>query len=199
MGGRAGAAWLVGSGCGIGLKQVVCDSDECVATIGRANTQREGSDVKAEYINPFVESIGTVFEMMLGTKLQRQQIRASSAGFNRAGETLTSIIGISGEASGVVALVFPKVTAMELASRFLGTPAAELNGEATDALAELANMVGGSAKAKFEMDPPLELSLPTVVEGADYKMRYPTKSVWIEVPFGCDAGAFTMEISFSKQ
>jgi chemotaxis protein CheX len=135
--------------------------------------------------------------MMLGTTLQRQQLRASSDGFDRPGETLTSIIGISGQATGVIALCFPRDTALKLAGRFLSTGITEVNGEVTDALAEVANMVGGSAKSKFELDPPPELSLPTVIEGRDYKMRYPTKSAWIEVPFASDAGDFVMEISFS--
>jgi len=154
--------------------------------------------LKAEYINPFVEAICAVSEMMLGTTLQRKQLRASSDGFKRAGETLTSIIGISGEASGVIALCFPKPTALQFAGRFLSMDIVEVTAEVTDALAELANMVGGSAKSKFNLNPPPELSLPTVIEGQDYKMRYPTKSAWIEVPFTSDAGDFVMEISFSK-
>jgi chemotaxis protein CheX len=160
-------------------------------------TARETA-VKAEYINAFVESIGNVFEMMLSTPLQRRQLRASTTGFERVGETLTSVIGISGKASGVVALVFPNKTAMELAKRFLGCEVNDENGAVTDALAELVNMVGGSAKAKFNLDPPPELSLPTVIAGHDYKMRYPTKSAWFEVPFSSNAGDFVMELSFCK-
>ncbi len=154
--------------------------------------------MKAEYINPFVESICNIFETMLNTPLQRRQLRASTDGFERQGETLTSIIGISGDASGVVALCFPRDTALELARRFLSSDVNEVNGEVTDALSELVNMVGGSAKAKFNIDPPPNLSMPTVIEGRDYKMRYPTKSAWIEVPFSSDAGDFVMDISFSK-
>jgi hypothetical protein len=59
-------------------------------------------------------------------------------------------------------------------------------------------MVGGGAKSRFEIEPPPQLSLPTVIEGHSYKMCYPTKSVWFEVPFDSDAGEFLMEISFSK-
>jgi len=154
--------------------------------------------MKPEYINPFVESISQIFDMMLHTRLQRQPLRAGPTRFSRNGQTLTSIIGISGEASGVIALCFPRQTALNLASRFLSTELKEVDGQVTDALAELANMVGGSAKAKFELDPPPQLSLPTVVEGCDYKMRYPTRSVWVEVPFTSDAGPFVMELTFSK-
>lgn len=155
--------------------------------------------MKAEYINPFIESICHVFGTMLDTPLQRKQLRASSEGFERQDGALTSVIGISGEASGVVALVFPRSTALMLAGRFLSSELTEINGEVTDALAELANMVAGSAKAKFNLDPPPQLGLPTVIEGRDYQMRYPTKSAWIAVPFSSDAGDFVMHISFSTE
>lgn len=154
--------------------------------------------MKAQYINPFIESIESVFDTMLNTPITRLQARATKDGSIHQGDWLTSIIGISGEASGAVALSFPKATALQLAGKFLTCDIKEVNGEVTDAISELANMVGGSAKAKFELDPPPELSLPTVVAGHDYKTRFPTKSVWVEVPFSSPAGEFLMEVSFSK-
>lgn len=155
--------------------------------------------MKAEYINPFVESISHVFQRMLHTRLQRKRLRASGDAFEQHGQTVTSVIGISGEASGVIALVFPRSTALKLARRFFSTDSNEMNGEVTDALAELANMVAGSAKSQFNLGSPLELSLPTVIEGCDYKMRYPTKSAWIAVPFSSDAGDFDLQLSFSTE
>lgn len=154
--------------------------------------------MKAEYINPFIQSIESVFKMMLETPIQRQQARATADGSIKPGEWLSSIIGISGVASGVVALSFPRNTALAIASKFLGSEFKDMCDEASDALAELANMVGGSAKSKFELDPPPELSLPTVIEGHDYKTKFPTKSVWVEVPFASPVGNFVMEVSFSK-
>jgi chemotaxis protein CheX len=154
--------------------------------------------MKAEYINPFIESIESVFQTMLDTSLKRLQARATADGTLKKGDWFSSIIGISGKASGVVALSFPKKTALALAGRFVGSEFADVNPEVSDALAELANMVGGGAKSKFEIDPPPELSLPTVVEGHDYKTKFPTKSVWVEVPFDTPAGEFVMEVSFSK-
>ena len=154
--------------------------------------------MNVEYINPFVESVRSVFETMLDTSPQRQQLRLSTDGAARKEQALTSIIGISGAASGVVALRFPNATALELARRFLASDVTEVNEQVTDALAELANMVGGSAKAKFNIEPPPELSLPTVVEGDDYKMQYPTLSNWVEVPFTSNAGDFMMTVSFGK-
>ena len=81
---------------------------------------------------------------------------------------------------------------------FLGVEVTDMSDEVIDAISELANMVAGAAKAKFNQDRPLELTLPTVVEGAEYRLRHPTKSVWLEVPFVSEAGPFSMEVTFSS-
>ncbi len=153
--------------------------------------------MKAEYINPFISSADSVFKTMVNLALRRLQARAGAGNVERKGETLTAVVGISGAATGVVALSFPREVGLKVAGRFLGTEVAEMSEAVTDALAELANMVAGGAKSKFELDPPPDLSMPTVVEGADYRMKYPTKSVWVEVPFTSEVGEFVMEVSFS--
>lgn len=149
------------------------------------------------YINPFLESIDSVFQMMLSTQPKRAALKIGKGG----GETneVTSLVGISGEVSGVVVLRFPFPTALELASRMLGSPLKEMNSAVIDAVSELVNMVAGSAKAKFQCDPPLELGLPTVVEGSGYRLKYPTKSAWLEIPFDSDAGKFSMELTFGSK
>lgn len=147
------------------------------------------------YINPFIESVDSVFATMLHVKPKRNGLKVSDG--IAKGEMITSLVGLSGKVSGVVALRFPPSTALSLAGRLLGSSPTEINDEVTDAVAELVNMVAGSAKAKFDHDPPLELGLPTVVHGAGYRLKYPTKSVWLEVPFSSDAGEFTMEVTYN--
>jgi CheY-specific phosphatase CheX len=60
------------------------------------------------------------------------------------------------------------------------------------------NIVAGSAKAKLNAgnDHPLDLSLPTVVHGENYNVQYPSKSVWLEVPFKSDLGEFNLRVTF---
>lgn len=149
-----------------------------------------------QYINPFIESIDSVFEMMLDLHPKRNGIKLGAGdGKNSA---LTSLVGISGAVTGVVVLRFPELTARHVASRMLGSDIHEINAEVVDAVSELVNMVAGSAKAKFAYDPPLELGLPTVVEGREYKIKHPSRSVWLEVPFDSEAGSFTMEVTFGS-
>jgi len=151
--------------------------------------------VNVNYINPFIEAVDSVFNTMLSVRPKRNGVKVS----NEQSDTpsLTSLVGLSGQVSGVVALRFPPETALSLAGRMLGTEMPKVNDEVIDAISELVNMVAGSAKAKFDHDPPLELGLPTVVEGAGYKLKYPSKSVWLEVAFTSDAGAFSMEVTYN--
>lgn len=151
--------------------------------------------VDVSYINPFIEAVDTVFSTMLNVKPRRNGLKVSDG--RASGSVLTSLVGLSGQVSGVVALRFPPQTALKLAGRMLGTEMGDVSDEVTDAISELVNMVAGSAKARFNHDPPLELGLPTVVEGTGYKLKYPTKSVWLEVPFSSDAGDFTMEVTYN--
>jgi chemotaxis protein CheX len=151
--------------------------------------------VDVSYINPFIEAVDAVFNTMLSVKPKRQGLKVSDG--RAKGEVITSLVGLSGKVSGVVAMRFPPPTALKFASLMLGTELTAVNDEVTDAIAEITNMVAGSAKAKFNHDPPLELGLPTVVQGASYRLTYPTKSVWLEVPFASDAGDFTMEVTYN--
>ena len=148
----------------------------------------------ANYINPFIEAVDAVFDTMLHVQPKRQAVRVSATSSTEA--TITSLIGISGRISGVVALRFPPPTALKFAGRMLGSPYESMNDEVVDAISEIVNMVAGSAKARLASDPPLELGLPTVVDGAGYKLKYPSKSVWLEVAFTSDDGPFSMEVTY---
>ena len=153
--------------------------------------------MRVEYLNPFVEGVDNVFQMMLGIKPQRQAVKVSDPN-NRNSARITSLIGISGQVSGMVALRFPTETAVKLAGKFLGSEYKDVTDEVLDAIAELSNMVGGQAKSRFEHDPPLRLGLPTVVQGGDYRLKYPTNSVWLEIPYDSEAGAFSMEVTLGS-
>ncbi len=153
--------------------------------------------VDVRYINPFVESVDSVFQTMLSLKPIRSPVKISDGG-GGTGEVLTSLVGITGHVHGVVVLRFPKATAGQLAGRMLGTELTDTSPEVIDAISELVNMVAGAAKAKLSCDPPLQLGLPTVVQGTGYRVKYPSKSIWLEIPFSSEAGNFSMELTFSS-
>lgn len=102
-----------------------------------------------------------------------------------AGPTLDGIINITGEWQGAVTLQVPKRLAARVASAMFrldsATPTLE---DMQDAVGELTNMTGGNIKGLLPGT--CHLSLPTVIEGADYRLRLPGAEVVRQVAFRCE-------------
>src|SRR5690606_31618291 len=107
---------------------------------------------------------------------------------------ILGIIGLSGIARGTVALRFPVGTALNVVNRLLSTDIKIPDDTVADAIAEMVNIVAGSAKSKLrgEDSPPIDLSLPTVVRGKHYHVAYPSGAAWVEVPFSSELGTFRL-------
>ncbi len=155
--------------------------------------------MKVEYINPFIESVVEVFGTMLETDVARGDVGVSRSGSSNPRDIM-ALIGLSGPARGTVALSFPTATALALVRKLLGMETAVVDDTVSDGVAEIVNMVAGSAKAKLTSGggPPIDLSLPTVVRGRNFEVEYPTKSVWLEVAFQSSLGDFSLRVTFEK-
>ncbi|MBM3288685.1 MAG: chemotaxis protein CheX [Candidatus Hydrogenedentes bacterium] len=152
--------------------------------------------MQARHINPFIESVYELFQTMLQGKVERGPIGVTDGGAQPS--DIMAIIGISGPTRGTVSIGFPTATALAIVGRILGTPCVQIDDTVSDGVAEVVNMVAGSAKAKLNSgnEHPLDLSLPTVVQGKQYNVQCPSKSVWLEVPFKSDLGEFNLRVTF---
>ncbi len=152
--------------------------------------------MKVEYINPFIEAVYTLFATMLGSKAIRGNVAVSHNGGTQ--RDIMALIGLSGPVRGMVTLAFPIKTALNIANTLLGSELRVIDDTVSDAIAEVINIVAGSAKAKLRLDegPPIELGLPSVVRGSGFCVDYPLKTVWLEVPFESDLGPFVMRVTF---
>ena len=148
------------------------------------------------YVNPFIESVQEMFTAMLDCEATRGDIGVTKESGNP--RDMVALIGLSGPASGMLTLSFPVDTALAIASRMLSMEIKVVDETVSDAVAEMVNIVGGGAKAKFtEGDQePIELGLPTLVRGNSYTVDYPSKSIWLEVPFTSELGSFGMRVTF---
>jgi chemotaxis protein CheX len=118
-----------------------------------------------------------VFEMMLGCTVTRAQDALPPEG------DITAMVGLAGGLSGVLSIRCSLEAAGLLASKMLGTNAAEAESATRDALGEIANVVAGSLKTAV---PGLEdvcfLSTPTVVIGHNFKVYSLGNSATTVVP-----------------
>lgn len=150
--------------------------------------------MKVEYINPFIESVNDLFSSMLNAEAKRVGLSVASNGGER--HEITALIGLSGSsARGAVALSFPSATAIALAASMFGVESDKVDEMVLDAIAETANIVAGGAKAKLHNThgdgEPIDLGLPTIVQGKDYTL-HPPDSKWLAVDFSSDFGVFKM-------
>lgn len=132
------------------------------------------------------QSTREVFSLMLGAEL------GPEAGEPPADHrTVTAFVGIGGDLRGMVSLVTSVDAAQSMASAMLGIPPEETGQVAWDAFGEICNMVGGSFKGKLaNTHPHCVLSLPTVVSGADYRIRVLRNSLTAEARLSFEGHLF---------
>jgi chemotaxis protein CheX len=144
------------------------------------------------YINPFITAIQHVFKTMLKTDILISKPRLKEKDERSA--DVSSIIGLSGGATGSVVLCFPAKTAVAAASKFAGTTMTEDHPDFADALGELANMVSGQAKSKFH-GVQVTISLPSVVRGSNHCVLKSQRMPAIVLPCDSELGRFSVEVA----
>jgi chemotaxis protein CheX len=155
--------------------------------------------MKVECINAFIGGVVEVFATMLEIEVTRGDVGVTRSGSSNS-QDIMALIGLSGTARGMVALSFPTATALALVRKLLGMEIAVVDNTVADGVAEIVDMVAGSAKTKLTSDggPPIDLSLPTVVRGKSFEVEYPTKAIWIEVVFQSSLGDFSLCVTFEE-
>lgn len=151
------------------------------------------SQLKVEHINPFIRATRETFSTMVHTDARpgRPCLRTG----RELHADISGVIGLSGGAKGSVALSFPRIPALRMASSFVGEKIVSLNGDVVDAVGELANIIAGSAKRELE-EYKIAISLPTVVMGDKYALTNTPDVIPMVVPFETDLGGFLLTVNF---
>lgn len=144
------------------------------------------------FINPFMGGIKSVFSTMLNTEIMISKPRLKAR--DEPHPDVSAIIGFSGEALGSVALCFPVRTAVSAASKFAGVTITPDHPDFGDALGELANMVAGQAKSKFE-GVNITISLPRVIAGKNLQLLDSKSAPVLILPCDSELGRFATEVS----
>jgi chemotaxis protein CheX len=69
-----------------------------------------------------------------------------------------------------------------------------LSNEVLDGVGELINIIAGNAKQDL-LDFRIEISLPGVITGNSYKIRWPEGIPVVAIPFTTELGPFTVNVS----
>jgi len=155
------------------------------------------SGMKVDRITPFIQAVQECFGKMLATKVESGSVMAT----DRCGsdEDLIALVGLGGPVRGSALLAFPVDTALAVAGRFAGTAFEDIDDNVIDGLAEIVNIIAGTAKKDLvgQDDSPFEITLPSVLSGKTQRLEHP-RSVWLEVSFDSDLGPFELRVNFDS-
>ncbi|WP_224983253.1 chemotaxis protein CheX [Geomonas agri] len=114
-------------------------------------------------------------------------------------ETVTSMVGLAGSHSGILAIHCPKKLALLVTSNMLGMDVTEVDEDVNDAMGEIANMVGGDVKHIFSpKGADINLSIPTVIYGNDYALESISSAESLVMPFTCGDERFLLSFKIGK-
>lgn len=151
-----------------------------------------------ETIKLFALSLADFFKTMLGCepKLVSQQEKK----FKELGDRrVISVIGLSGDVRGTVAISMPVATALAMVGKFIGMDMKELDEMVVDAVAEMGNIIAGGAKTRLQSRGKIELSLPNVVICRGSMIFYsPSHSQRVNIGFTSPLGDFEMLVTLEK-
>ena len=108
-------------------------------------------------------------------------------------DRLTATIHLTGDWPGVLALECDRKQASVFAARFLSmNPPETVDDVVRDVLGELANMIGGNLKCVLAGG--LKLSMPSVVDGADHRVRVCRAGIRERLVFQSPEGVFSVAV-----
>ncbi|GBF50773.1 inhibitor of MCP methylation [Leptospira ryugenii] len=143
--------------------------------------------IKADFINPFLEAATIVFRDVLGQDLIRGKIGIKDS--PTPSHEIAIIIGVVGSFSGEVVYSLNLDAAHKIAKKLVpGLSDADVQNEYKDILGEIANMTTGNAMNIFTSSgQSVEITTPNIQESKSTSVRFnkkPTISINLYSKFG---------------
>ena len=114
-------------------------------------------------------------------------------------ECLTAMVGLAGTYNGLVSVHLPWPMAISFTSLMLGMEVTEIDDDVNDAMGEIANMVAGSFKQHLSKGgSDIQLSTPSVVNGADYNVSSGNNLENITIKFATDEEWLMVSLSIEE-
>ncbi len=145
------------------------------------------------YINPFLE--GTVAVLKTMAFITAEPGKPYIKKTNVSAGDVSGIIGITGDATGSLAISFTEACICEVVNTMLGENHTLINAEVIDAVGELTNMISGSARNLMEKQGIKAFAaIPTVVHGKNHTINAIYNVPSIIIPFSTLSGPFFVDV-----
>lgn len=134
-------------------------------------------------IRPFAEVCIYVFKDFVGTKIAVNRPYFSDKEMLHNWD-ISALISFSGQVQGVVLISMNQTLAKELTSRLTGTTHTIIDEDVIDAIGEIVNIIAGRAKQSLQNTFKSIISLPTIILGSGYGIKWPIhRSRILCIPF----------------
>lgn len=148
---------------------------------------------------PFVAAVTETFSGLLGLEAIGSNVEDALHDDGRDG--ITALIEFSGPRFGVVIVTFPPDVARSAVTRMLAGAGGEVEeGDVTDGVGELVNIVSGRAKSVLSAlgMRGLDMSVPTVLTGFSLSDLGLADADWSRIDFATEVGSFTLRVAFAR-
>ena len=145
------------------------------------------------FINPFLQGTISVLKTMafIEPKPGKPYLKKDAL----ARGDVSGIIGFTGAVNGSMALSFSEKSILKIVSNMLGEEINEVNGDITDAVGEITNMISGVARKELEsIGLNVSAAIPTVVSGKGHSIKHTLGGPSIVIPFETVDGPFVVDV-----
>ena len=150
--------------------------------------------LRIEHVRPFIDSVRTTIEMMLGSAptMMRPYLKGDHADWG----DISGIIGFAGEKLvGSVALSLPANSAKIVYQKMVGEEVSDLNSEVQDSIGELVNIIAGNGKTALSaIGLHFDITIPSVIVGDKHVISYKADEPILVMPFAIDDHPFALEL-----
>ena len=148
-------------------------------------------DVK--FINPFLQGTMEVLKKMAFMDPRPGKVYLKES--NIAAGDVSGIIGITGDATGSLAISFSDPCICHIVGRMLGETFTTANHDVFDAVGEITNMISGVARTYLEKDGmAVYAAIPSVIFGKNHTIDHILDAPSIIIPFSTEKGIFVVDV-----
>jgi chemotaxis protein CheX len=153
--------------------------------------------MNVKFINPFLD--GTVSVLKTMAFVEPRAAKPYLKVDNLAKGDVSGIIGLTGSATGSLALSFSEAAILKIVSNMLGENIKSLNSDIKDAVGEITNMISGVARKHLEAEGfYIQAAIPTVVSGKDHSITHVLGGPSLIIPFEIDEGTFVVDVCLNE-
>ena len=153
--------------------------------------------MNVKFINPFLEGTISVLKTMafVEPRAGKPYLKMDSI----AKGDISGIIGLTGSATGSLAVSFSEEAILKIVSNMLGENIKTMDSDIKDAVGEMSNMIPGVARKNLEAEGfNIQAAIPTVVSGKNHSIAHVLGGPSLIIPFEIDDGTFVIDVCLAE-